>query len=257
MNLVRIWVIASNGFREVIRDRILYVIGFFALILALSLRLLPEVSVGADGKILLDVGLGMTSFLGAIIAIFVGTALINKEIEKKTVLVLIPKPISRTELIIGKHLGLCGVLGVMIAIMTLLYFGSLNWANLTFSSTSLLISQLYLLLELAVLAAVAIAFGVFTSSILATLLSFGIYFIGHLSSDLLTLATLSKNPSLTALTESIYLVIPNLERFNLKSTAVYGILPDNLELLSTAIYGIIYIILLLTISSFIFSRRQF
>ncbi|MGK7955062.1 MAG: ABC transporter permease [Crocosphaera sp.] len=257
MNLIRIWIIASNGFREVIRDRILYVIGFFAVVLALSLRLLPEISVGADGKIFLDVGLGLTSFLGAIVAIFVGTALINKEIEKRTVLILIPKPISRAELIVGKHLGLCGVLAVVLAIMTGLYLGALTWANITFSPVSLLLSQVYLLLELAVLTAVAITFGVFTSSILATLLSFGVYIIGHLSNDLLELAKLSENPQLTALTESIYLVVPNLERFNLKNTAVYGILPSTSELLIDAVYGIIYITLLLTISSWIFSRRQF
>ncbi|ACB49513.1 putative membrane protein [Crocosphaera subtropica ATCC 51142] len=257
MNLIRIWIIASNGFREVIRDRILYVIGFFAVVLALSLRLLPEISVGADGKIFLDVGLGLTSFLGAIVAIFVGTALINKEIEKRTVLILIPKPISRAELIVGKHLGLCGVLAVVITIMTVLYLGALTWANITFSPVSLIVSQFYLLLELAVLTAVAITFGVFTSSILATLLSFGIYIIGHLSNDLLELAKLSKNPSITALTESIYLVVPNLERFNLKNTAVYGILPSSSELLINLVYGIVYIVLLLTVSSFIFSRRQF
>ena len=103
MNFFRIWAIAANGFREVIRDRILYVIGFFAILMALALRLLPEISVGADGKIFLDLGLAATSLLGAIVAIFVGTGLINKEIEKRTVLVLIPKPISRTEFIIGKH----------------------------------------------------------------------------------------------------------------------------------------------------------
>ncbi|EAM50947.1 ABC transporter permease [Crocosphaera watsonii WH 8501] len=257
MNLIRIWIIASNGFREVIRDRILYIIGFFAVVLALSLRLLPEISVGTDGKIFLDVGLGLTSFLGAIVAIFVGTALINKEIEKRTVLILIPKPISRAELIVGKHLGLCGVLAVVIAIMTALYLGALTWANIIFSPFSLLVSQVYLLLELAVLTAVAITFGTFTSSILATLLSFGIYIIGHLSSDLLELAQISKNPQITALTESIYLVVPNLERFNLKNTAVYGILPSSSDLLVNGVYGMIYIVLLLTISSFIFSRRQF
>ena len=257
MNLFRIWIIASNGFREVIRDRILYVIGFFAVILALSLRLLPEISVGADGKIFLDVGLALTSFLGAIVAIFVGTSLINKEIEKRTVLILIPKPISCGELIVGKHLGLCGVLTVVIAIMTALYLGSLTWGNIEFSLVSLLVSQVYLLIELAILTAVAITFGVFTSSILATLLSFGIYVIGHLSNDLLELAKLTKSPNITALTETIYLIVPNLERFNLKNTAVYGILPSSSELLINAVYGIIYIVLLLTISTLIFSRRQF
>ena len=257
MNLFRIWAIAANGFREVIRDRILYVIGFFAIFLALALRLLPEISVGADGKIFLDLGLAATSLLGAIVAIFVGTGLINKEIEKKTVLVLIPKPISRTEFIVGKHLGLSAVLAAMIAIMTVIYLAMLYWAKIPFSLSSILLSQAFLFLELAVLTAVAILFGVFTSSILATLFSFGIYFMGHISKDLLKLGAITKNANIETLTKSLYLVLPNLERFNLKNDAVYGLLPTSSELFSTFLYGILYIVLLLTIANLIFSRRQF
>ena len=257
MNLFRIWAIAANGFREVIRDRILYVIGFFAIFLALALRLLPEISVGADGKIFLDLGLAATSLLGAIVAIFVGTGLINKEIEKKTVLVLIPKPISRTEFIVGKHLGLSAVLAAMIAIMTVIYLAMLYWAKIPFSLSSILLSQAFLFLELAVLTAVAILFGVFTSSILATLFSFGIYFMGHISKDLLKLGAITKNDNIETLTKSLYLVLPNLERFNLKNDAVYGLLPASSELFSTLLYGILYIILLLTIANLIFARRQF
>jgi ABC-type transport system involved in multi-copper enzyme maturation permease subunit len=257
MNLFRIWAIAANGFREVIRDRILYVIGFFAIFLALALRLLPEISVGADGKIFLDLGLAATSLLGAIVAIFVGTGLINKEIEKKTVLVLIPKPISRTEFIVGKHLGLSAVLAVMIAIMTIIYLGMLYWAKIPFSLSSILLSQAFLFLELAVLTAVAILFGVFTSSILATLFSFGIYFMGHISKDLLKLGAITKNENIETLTKSLYLVLPNLERFNLKNDAVYGLLPASSELFSTLLYGILYVVFLLTLANLIFARRQF
>lgn len=257
MNLFRIWAIAANGFREVIRDRILYVIGFFAIFLALALRLLPEISVGADGKIFLDLGLAATSLLGAIVAIFVGTGLINKEIEKKTVLVLIPKPISRTEFIVGKHLGLSAVLAVMIAIMTIIYLGMLYWAKISFSLSSILLSQAFLFLELAVLTAVAILFGVFTSSILATLFSFGIYFMGHISKDLLKLGAITKNENIETLTKSLYLVLPNLERFNLKNDAVYGLLPASSELFSTLLYGILYVVFLLTLANLIFARRQF
>ena len=257
MNFFRVWAIAANGFREVIRDRILYVIGFFAIFLALALRLLPEISVGADGKIFLDLGLAATSLLGAIVAIFVGTGLINKEIEKKTVLVLIPKPISRTEFIVGKHLGLSAVLAVMIAIMTIIYLGMLYWAKISFSLSRILLSQAFLFLELAVLTAVAILFGVFTSSILATLFSFGIYFMGHISKDLLKLGAITKNENIETLTKSLYLVLPNLERFNLKNDAVYGLLPTNSELFSTLLYGILYIVLLLTLANLIFARRQF
>ncbi|MEB3192640.1 MAG: ABC transporter permease [Snowella sp.] len=257
MNFFRIWAIAANGFREVIRDRILYVIGFFAILMALALRLLPEISVGADGKIFLDLGLAATSLLGAIVAIFVGTGLINKEIEKRTVLVLIPKPISRTEFIVGKHLGLSAVLVVMIGAMTIIYLLMLLWAKIPFSLTSILISQAFLLLELAVLTAVAILFGVFTSSILATLFSFGVYFMGHISRDLLKLGAITKNANIETLTRSLYLVLPNLERFNLKNDAVYGLLPSTTELLSSALYGFLYIVLLLTCANLIFARRQF
>lgn len=257
INLFRIWAIAANGFREVIRDRILYVIGFFAILMALALRLLPEISVGADGKIFLDLGLAATSLLGAIVAIFVGTGLINKEIEKRTVLVLIPKPLSRSELIIGKHLGLTGVLAAMVAIMTGIYLGMLAWAQIPFSWSSILISQAFLLLELAVLTAIAILFGVFTSSILATLLSFGVYFMGHISRDLLKLGEITKNVNIETLTKSLYLVLPNLERFNLKNEAVYGILPGSGELWGNLVYGLLYITLLLTLANLIFARRQF
>lgn len=257
VNLFRIWAIAANGFREVIRDRILYVIGFFAILMALALRLLPEISVGADGKIFLDLGLAATSLLGAIVAIFVGTGLINKEIEKRTVLVLIPKPISRSELIIGKHLGLSAVLAAMLVIMTAIYLVMLAWAKIPFSWSSILISQAFLLVELAVLTAIAILFGVFTSSILATLLSFGVYFMGHISRDLLKLGEITENANIEAITKYLYLVLPNLERFNLKNDAVYGILPPAGELWANLLYGILYIVLMLTLSNLIFARRQF
>lgn len=257
MSLVRIWVIAANGFREVIRDRILYVLGFFAVILALALRLLPEISVGADAKIFMDLGLAATALLGAIVAIFVGTGLINKEIDKRTILVLLPKPLSRAELIVGKHLGLSAVLAVMVTIMTVLYLGMIAWAKMDYSLGSLLLAQVYLLLELALITAVALVFGVFTSSILATLLSFGVYLMGHISGDLLKLGQISKNANIEALTKSIYLILPDLERLNLKNEAVYGILPSTTDLITSAVYGIVYIILLLSLASLIFSRRQF
>lgn len=257
MSLARIWVIAANGFREVIRDRILYFIGFFVLVLVVALRLLPQISLGTHDKIFMDLGLGAMGLLGAIVAIFVGTGLINKEIEKKTVLVLIPKPVSKTEFILGKHLGLCAVLGVMLAVMTGVYFLLLSWSSINYNPGIFLISQFYLLLELALLTAVAIAFGVFTSSILATLLSLGIYLMGHISQDLLELGKISKNANIEAITRGLYLILPDLERLNLRNDVTYGILPSAGELLSNATYGIVYTALLLVIAILVFSRRQF
>ncbi|BAQ62304.1 hypothetical protein GM3708_2710 [Geminocystis sp. NIES-3708] len=257
MNITRILAIATNGFREVIRDRILYVIGFFVLLLVLASRILPPIAVSADEKIFLDLGIGGISLLGAIVAIFVGTGLINKEIEKKTVLILIPKPVTTTEFIVGKHLGLSAVLTVLVATMTIVYFSLMSLLTINYPLHSLLIAIVYILLELALLTAVAMTFGVFTSSILATLLSFGVFIMGHLSRDLLQLGKITENPGIEKITKTLFLILPDLERLNLKNEAVYNILPSTGELLSSLIYAILYIVLLLTITIVIFSRRQF
>jgi ABC-type transport system involved in multi-copper enzyme maturation permease subunit len=253
----RIWAIASNGFREVIRDRVLYIIGFFALLLVIALRLLPEVAATTENKILIDFGLGAIDLLGVIVAVFVGTGLINKEIEKRTVLVLIPKPLNRAEFIIGKHLGLVGVLAVLIVAMTLIYLILLSFSQVEYPLGSILVSTLYLFLELCLITAVALMFGVFTSSLLAALLTFGVYLMGNLSPDVLKFGNLSQNSSVQMLTQGLYLVLPDLSRLNLKNEAVYGLLPSPLTLLSNGLYGLFYTVLLLAIAILIFSRREF
>ncbi|MBW4650449.1 MAG: ABC transporter permease [Kastovskya adunca ATA6-11-RM4] len=257
MSLGRIWIIASNGFREVIRDRILYLIGFFALLLAIALRLLPEIAAATEDKIFLDFGLAAIGLLSVVVAVFVGTGLINKEIEKRTVLVLVPKPISRAELIVGKHVGLSGVLAVLLVAMTAIYLLLLSFSQISYPLGSILLSVFYLFLELSLIIAVALLFGAFTSSLLAMLLTFGVYLMGHFSRDLVELGRLSKNVSVEWLTQAFYLVLPDLSRLNLRNDAVYGLLPSPLALVGNAIYGLFYTALLLAIAVLIFSRREF
>ena len=219
--------------------------------------MLPEIAAGTDEKILLDFGIGSIALLSVVIAIFVGTGLINKEIEKRTLLMLIPKPISRSELIVGKHLGLLAVLIVTVSIMMIIYLGMLSFSQINYPIVPLAIAGVYLLLELALLIAVAMVFGVFTSSILATLLSFGVYLMGHFSQDLVELGKLSKNESIENLTNSLYVILPDLSRLDLKNQAVYGLLPSSTELVTHALYGILYTILLLIIAMMIFAQKEF
>jgi ABC-type transport system involved in multi-copper enzyme maturation permease subunit len=257
MSIARIWAIASNGFREVIRDRVLYLIGFFALLLVLALQLLPEVAATTEDKIFLDFGLAAISILGVVVAIFVGTNLINKEIDKRTLLVLIPKPLNRAEFIIGKHLGLVGVLAILIVAMTGIYLALLSFSRVEYPLGTILVSTLYQFLELSLITAVALLFSVFTSSILAALLTFGVYLMGNLSRDLLELGNISRNSNVQTLTQGLYLVLPDLSRLNLKNEAVYGILPSPVTLLGHGLYGLLYTVLLLAIAILIFSRREF
>ncbi|NJL82583.1 MAG: ABC transporter permease [Chloroflexaceae bacterium] len=255
--LARIWAIAANGFREVLRDRILYVIGFFGALFLFAVTFIPKIALDAEGQILPNLGLGAIALLSTIVAIFVGAGLINKEIDKRTVLVLIAKPISRAELIIGKHLGLFGVLLILVFILSVLCFGLLSAFGVDYPLGSFALAQVYLCLELLLLIAAALAFGAFTSSILATLLSFGVFLMGHVSQDLLELGKISQNPGIERLTRGLYLVLPDLSRLNLRNDAVYNLLPSGGELISSALYALVYTIMLLGIAIFIFSQREF
>ena len=257
MNLRRILTVATNVFWEVIRDRILYLIIIFALLMGASVRLIPELAATTEKKIILDVGLAAMSILGLIATVFVATGLVNKEIEKRTVYLLVAKPISRAELIVGKHLGLSAVLAVLVAAMTFIYVAILSLSRIPFPLESILIASLFVWFELCLMAGVGILFGVFSSSLLATLLTFGVYLMGHSTRDLVALGQLTKNPGIEQLMIGIYLVLPNLARFNLRNDAVYGQVPYLPGLITDAGYGLLYVVLLLSVAIAIFSRREF
>lgn len=259
MNLSRTLVIAANVFREVIRDRVLYLLAFFAIIMVAAIVLVPEVAASTENQIILDIGLAAISLLGLAITVFVGTGLVNKEIEKRTVYVMVAKPIRSTEFIIGKHWGLSAVLAVLVLAMTAIYLATLALKQVPVPVGSVSLSALFQFLELSLIASAAILFGVFTSSLLATLLTFALYLMGHFSRDLLAFASLSDNPGLKQTVEGLYLFLPDLSRLNLRNQAIYGInlLPQPTELLANAGYAIVYTALLLTIAILIFSRRQF
>ncbi|BAY62904.1 ABC-2 type transporter [Calothrix brevissima NIES-22] len=250
---------ASNVFQEVIRDRILYIIGFYTLILAVAMRILPEIAASTEGKIFLDFGIALMGVIGLIVSVFVGTGLINKEIEKRTVLVLIAKPISRSEFITGKYFGLSAVLAVLVTTMTVIYLGFLQIAHIPYGIASILIAVLFLFLQISLINAVAISFGSFTSSLLAVILTFAVYLMGNISQDLLKFGRLSQNPGIEHLTQALYLILPDLSRLDLKNQAVYGLqaLPSPTALAMNAGYGLLYSSMLLAIAILIFSRREF
>ncbi|MBW4630713.1 MAG: ABC transporter permease [Iphinoe sp. HA4291-MV1] len=259
MNFGRVSVLASHVFREVVRDRIFYIIVLYALILAAALLLLPEFAASTEDKMFLDFGLAAMSFLGLVVAIFVGTVLISKEIEKRTVLVLITKPLSRSGLIVGKYFGSLAVLAVLITAMTVIYLGFLQFRNTPYPVGSILLAAVFLFLQLSLITAVAITLSMFTSSLLATALTFAVYLMGNAAKDILQLSRLSSNPSIERMTQALYLVLPDLSRLDLKNEAVYGLaaLPNTSSLILNASYGLMYSILLLAIAMFIFSQREF
>jgi ABC-type transport system involved in multi-copper enzyme maturation permease subunit len=259
MNVIRTVVMAKNVFQEVIRDRILYIIGFYAIILAIAFRAIPEFAGTTSNKIFLDFGLATMNVIGLIVAIFIGTGLVNKEIEKRTILVLIAKPISRSEFIASKYLGLSAVIGVLITAMTIIYLGFLQAGQVSYPIISIFLATLFLFLQLCLITAVAITLGVFTRSLIATSLTFAVYLMGNVTQDLVALGKLSQNPGMERITQSLYLILPDLSRLDLKNDAVYGLqaLPDPITLVANAGYSLLYSFMLLAIAIIIFLRREF
>ncbi len=259
MNLARILVLSQNVFREVVRDRILYIIGFYALIVIASMRLLPEFAASTEDKMLPDFALAFMSGLGVIVAIFIGTGLVNKEIEKRTILMLIAKPITRSEFIAGKFFGLSAVLTVLVVAMTAIMLVCLQIAKVSYSIQAITIALIFLLLQLCLIAAVAITLGVFTSSLLATALTFGIYMMGTITQDLLKLGNISRNPAVERITQAMYLILPDLSRLDFKNEAVYGLqaLPSSTTLVANASYSIFYSVMLLGLAILLVSKREF
>ncbi len=259
MNPSRIFVMAKNVFQEVIRDRILYIIGFYTLILAVGNRIIHEFTSTSGGKVFLDFGLSTMNVMGLIVVVFVGVGLVNKEIEKRTVLVLIAKPISRSEFITSKYLGLSAVIGVLLAAMTLIYLGFLQFTQTNYPLQSILISVLFLFLQLSLMITVAITISLITGSLLATTLTLTVYLMGTITQDLLKLGRLTHNSTVETFSQALYLILPNLSRLDFKNNAVYGLqaLPDPITMITNAGYGFLYIIMVLTVANLIFSQREF
>jgi len=203
--------------------------------------------------------LATMNVIGLIVAIFIGTGLVNKEIEKRTILVLIAKPISRSEFIASKYLGLSAVIGVLITAMTIIYLGFLQAGQVSYPIISIFLATLFLFLQLCLITAVAITLGVFTSSLIATSLTFAVYLMGNVTQDLVALGKLSQNPGMERITQSLYLILPDLSRLDLKNDAVYGLqaLPDPITLVANAGYSLLYSFMLLAIAIIIFLRREF
>ena len=252
---MRLYAIAINTFREAIRDRILYLILAFALIMIGASRAISLLTVGSEEKIVKDMGLAAISLFGVATAIFVGVGLVFKEIEKRTIYVLIAKPIRRSEFILGKYLGLALVLLVNLSIMTLGFYAVLWYKG--FLDFGLGKAILLILVELLLITAIAILFSSFSSPLLSSLFTVTSYLIGHLSWGLPLLAGKIKSGPGRWTCLILYRVLPNLEYLNIKGEVVHRVPVGGDEILLAAAYGLLYTAVVLMLAIAAFRKRDF
>lgn len=260
-----IGVIAFNTFRESIRDKILYNIGLLAVALAFFSIVLGEWSVFDRAYVIKSTTLSVMSLSGLLISIFVGISLVQKEIQRRTVLTLLSKPISRASFIIGKYFGLLAVVLVHLFLLTVIFYVILLCTNA--SPTLSILTAVYMIFcEMAVVIAVALLFSSFSSTVLSALFTLGIYFAGHLSNLLLEQVRFASrmgemgNASTAILEKTavvIHAVFPGLYRFNITNYVVHGLALPDMYVFWNSLYALGYVGVFLGVASWWFSRRDF
>jgi Cu-processing system permease protein len=258
-SLQRIRAIALNTFRESVRDRVLYNLVLFVLILVGASVFVSDLSLDMESQFTAALGLSVMLVFGALIAIFIGVGLVYKEIDKRTIYNLLSKPVHRHEFVVGKYLGVCMTLLVNSIVMVAGTELALLYVNRGLAPIELaVLPAAYLIyLELALLVAIATMFSSFTTPMLAALFSFAAYMIGHFSRDLLAMAALSNSLVTRAVLTALYYFLPNLSNFSFITEASHGrMLTAKMAALATA-YGILYLTILLCAAVLIFKKRNF
>lgn len=282
LSLKKILPIAWNTFRESVRDRVLYVIFFFAVMMMLASHGVGWVSVGQEAAIVQHFSLAVVSLFGALIAVFVGTGLIYKEIDKRTIYTILSKPVHRYEFLLGKFFGLEAVLFCVLVGMGAIACLAVGYAGGEVQGIYIA-ALLLIFFELTVLTSIAIFFGTVTSPILAAIFTFCTYLIGQVTRDLARLVELElPSESVAAQTgehltdvvsatawfwkpfaKFFYYLLPDLSHFHLRNRVVYGPPIDwgsfylDGEVALAIGYGIGYACAVLLLSIFIFSRSRF
>jgi len=250
--------VAINTFREAVRDRVLYNLVLFALLMIGAAILVGGVSVGIVQLVIINLGLSSISVFGLVMAIFIGVGLVYKEIEKRTLYSLLAKPIRRWQFLVGKYAGLLLTLVVNTAFMTLglaaafFYVGG----HLERADLSILIAIYFILLELAMVTALAMFFSCFSSPMLSTLYTLAIYITGVFANDIHGIGEFTKSPAVLAVTRVIYYLVPNFHNFNAIATAAHADPIPFALIWQNSLYAALYILLLLIASSAVFSRRN-
>ncbi len=218
--LSRLAAVASNTFRETVRERVLYNLVFFALLMTVSGLLLRQLSIRQDEKIIKDLGLAAMDAFGTLIAIFVGVGLVSKEIERRSLYPLLAKPVSRAEFLVGKFAGLAFTLFVNVVVMAAgLYLTLLATSRRL--DAGLLKAVYAILLGLFLTVALALLFSVFTSAALASVCTVSLVVAGRFSDVLYHLREVAPGAP-SWLVQGLYYALPNFRNFDLKDQVVYG-----------------------------------
>ncbi len=253
----RIGYIAANTFREAVRDRVLYNLIAFALLLSGAAILIGQISIDIERLVVVNLGLTAVSLFGIVIAIFIGIGLVSKEIEKRTLYTVLSRPVRRWEFIIGKFFGLAGTLVVNTFFMAIGVFGALFYVAHKFSASdaSILVALYFIILEFLIICSLALLFSSFSSPLLSAVFAFSLFVIGSFADDLRGFAGLTHGLTRWIATAAAYLV-PNFSTLNVISAVAHQQSIGAQLIVQNTLYALFYTAVALSGAVLIFERRN-
>ena len=261
--------IAFAVFRESVRERVLYSLVGFALVVMGASYLIGQMTAGQDVKIIKDLGLSAMSIFGLFIAIFIGIGLVSKEVERRSIYSLIAKPVRRSELVVGKFLGLTLTIAINLAVMTVVWYGVLgymSWYEIELvkkgweapaADPHMLVAVYLIFVQLVLVIALALFFSTFAEPLWATVFTFGLYVAGHFSADLKHFDVVVGDSPVKYVTTGLYYLLPNMATFDVKSAVVHAQAVPGAYLGMATAYGACYSLALVAAAVLIFAKKDF
>jgi ABC-type transport system involved in multi-copper enzyme maturation permease subunit len=254
----RIAWIAFNTFREAVRERVLYNLVFFALLMVSSALLFGGISIGVERLFLINLGLTSISLFGVLIAIFLGIGLVFKEMEKRTLYTMLSRPVRRWEFIVGKYFGLGGTLAVNTALMAVGFYAALYYLARAFTAADaqLLVALYFIMLQLLMVTAVALLFSTFSSPVLSAVFAFALFIAGSFAEDLRAFAAMSDVASTRWMAVGAAYLVPNFSALNVISSVAHGVAVPGALIWGNTLYALFYSAAALFAAILIFEHRN-
>src|SRR3989338_8518674 len=268
--MTAVWSVALITFKEGIKNRVIFGIFIIALLLFAATTVVITLFMRDIVKVAVDLSLSTVSFAGLLTLLFIGVNLFGKDLDKKTIYMVISRPISRSEYLVGKFFGIILLaltvvvfLGLMSAVPVILSKRFYYYPEARFDWGIYSIAVVYIFIKLAIVSAVITLFASFTSnSFIALVLSLVVYIIGQSTESVRLLLTsqverIEVSPVLSYLVDIAYYIFPNISAFDLKTQAAHGLSISPSYILWTMLYAILYIFIALSIGALAFRRREF
>ncbi|MBE8221433.1 MAG: ABC transporter permease [Bdellovibrionales bacterium] len=248
-------ILALNTFKEIMRDKILYSLIVFSVILMGISIALSDLSFGEKSRITLNFGLTAIHISSVILSIFIGSSLVLKELKNRTIMTLLTRPLSRSTFILGKFVGLLMVIISLLLGLSLILFGIMTVMSVPVTM-SFFIAIYGIILEAAVLTSLTLFFSSLSKVFLAISFSIGVFFVGHWIESFNYFVNKGHLAHFKFISDNLFYVVPNLERFNWRSDVIYNNLVDSNIILSASLYSAVLCAFLLTLSFFIFTKKD-